>query len=115
MKKIILIIAMILTSMTCFADIDPGVYVDKEQVLADMRTWGIAEGYLKSAIVESRRDIENALKHYQLIDTNSIIYQLKDSEGNLIVPKTEMIALYNAIKNALDTIESDYSVYFTGE
>ena len=100
---------------TASADITEANYSRKEQIVRDLKNWALVENYLRSAVIESKRDIANALKIYKLIPADSPIYAIRDSESNLIVPKSDMTALHNMIKTAMEDIEAAFPVYLTGQ
>ena len=116
MKRLIIIVMAVLSiTSVSHADITAKNYQDKEQIIKDLKNWAIVEQYLKSAVLESQRDIANALKVYQLIPADSPIYSIRDAENNLIVPKADMTALYNMIKTAMEDIDAAFPVYLNGQ
>ena len=116
MKKLFIVLMAVLTLIsTAHADITAENYTNKERIIKDLENWAIVEQYLKSAVLESQRDIANALKVYQLIPADSPIYSIQDAESNLIVPRSDMTTLYQSIKSAMEQIQADHSVFLTGE
>ena len=120
MKRINLLILSIVfmtigfAPMLVYGDMLTTTYTDKEQIVRDLTYWNIAEKELRSSIVESLKDLNNAVKYYQMIPSDSAIYSLKDSDGNLLIPKAQMLSLYNTLKTAIENARQSNIVFVTG-
>ena len=120
MKRINLLILSVvfmtigITPMLVYGDMLTTTYTDKEQIVRDLTYWNLAEKELRSSIVESLKDLSNAVKYYQMIPADSAIYSLKDSDGNLLIPKDQMLSLYNTLKTAIENARQSNIVFVTG-
>ena len=103
-----------ITPMLVYGDMLTTTYTDKEQIVRDLTYWNLAEKELRSSIVESLKDLSNAVKYYQMIPADSAIYSLKDSDGNLLIPKAQMLSLYNTLKTAIENARQSNIVFVTG-
>ena len=116
MKKILSIIFIVVTMCSnCFGDITQGEADLKKQIVSNFRTWGAVETHLIGAIISMERELNNAIKAYQLIPTDSPIYLFENTNGTKVVPRAEMTIIYNRMRNSINSIKAEFPVYLEME